>query len=250
MTEFEDISAKLDKLQASLDKGKGWKELIKDVLVPVAGVLLALMGFWANHDANKRQDQQSQSAREVQKLEARAAREQKYLEYFLANYSETSSASKQATAFALLKYMDPQVRKDLVLSLSSNLNLSDEAWRVLLSLGDRLNFSSANAYRVEIYYDYEHKVDAERIKQQLNAAGFEGEVIAEEKIPKFWDNYGWGQGNEIRYEPRADSAAMNYLYRFIDSSNPELKLKRTAVGDTSRPNSVAVHLPPEGGPLK
>lgn len=144
---------------------------IKDGLVPVAGVLLALLGFVANRDANRRQE-----------LEAKAARQQKYLEYFLANYSDTS-ATKQAA-------------------------------------------------------------DATTVAQQLKETGFAGEVVTAEKIPEFWDNYGWGDGNEIRYEPAGDAVAIKYFYRFIDARNPGLRFHTRAVPDPTRPSSIAVHLPP------
>jgi len=234
MAELEEVAAKLDRLQSSLEKKQGAGCWIKDILVPVAGVLLAVMGFIANEGANHRQQ-----------LEAKAAREQKYLEYFLVNYSDTSP-SKQAAAFALLKYLDPQVRKDLVFGLSANTDLSRDAWRVLVNLPDvQLNFAVANAYRVEIYYGKEYDVDARKIEQQLRAAGFAGEVVLGEKVPAFWDKYGWGHGNEIRFEPTADSVAMKYLYRFIDAKNPGLKLREVPVDDPSRPRAIVVHLPPE-----
>jgi hypothetical protein len=206
---------------------------IKDGFVPVAGVLLALMGFIANRDANRRQE-----------LEAKAARQQKYLEYFLANYSE-SSPTRQSAAFALLKYMDPDVRRDLVYGLSANTDLSREAWRVLAGMDDvKLNFGVASTYRVEIYYGQNHAADATTIEKQLKGAGFEGDVVLGEKIPEFWNNYGWGEGNEVRYEPTGDSIAIKYFYRFIDAKNPSLQFHERAVPDTSRPHSIAVHLPP------
>jgi hypothetical protein len=236
MNRLEEIAAQLEKLQASVDKKRdpwGW---FKDVLIPVAGVLLAIMGFIANSDANRRQE-----------LEAKAAREQKYLEYFLENYSD-ASPTKQTSAFALLKYMNPEVRKDLVFGLSASADLSREAWQVLIGLENvTLNFSAANAYRVEIYYGKEQEAMARAIEKQLKAAGFLGQIELGEKVPAFWDRYGWGQGNEIRFEPKTDAAAMRYLYRFIDAKNPGLEFRETPVQDTSRPNSIAVHLPPRRG---
>jgi hypothetical protein len=217
---------------AAAAKKESWV-WVKDVFVPFAGVLLAIMGFMANSDANLRQER-----------EARAAREQKYLEFFLENYSDTSP-SKQASAFALLKYMDPQIRRDLVYGLSANADLSREAWRVLIGLDDvKLNFAAANLYRVEIYYAKEHEGAARAIETQLQAAGFVGQISLGEKIPAFWDRYSWGDGNEMRFEPTADALAMKYLYRFIDAKNPQLRFRERPVADTSRSNSIAVHLPP------
>ena len=234
MTELEEVATKVDQLRNSFERKQTAGPWIKDILVPVAGVLLAVMGFLANEGANHRQQ-----------LEAKAAREQKYLEYFLANYSDTSP-TKQAAAFALLKYLDPQVRKDLVFGLSANTDLSRDAWRVLVELPDvQLNFSVANSYRVEIYYGKEYDADAHRIEQQLKAAGFAGEVVLGQKVPAFWDRYGWGHGNEIRFDPPSDSVAMKYLYRFIDAKNPGLKLREVPVNDPSRPRAIVVHLPPE-----
>ena len=55
---------------------------------------------------------------------------------------------------------------------------------------------------------------------------------------------GWGDGNDIRFEPASDAVAMAYLYRFIAAKNPGLMLRENPVHDTSRPNSIAIHLPP------
>lgn len=234
MKDIDEISKKIDKLQKAIDERRNPWSWIKNVLVPLAGVLLAIMGYIANKDANKRQE-----------LEARAAREQKYLEYFLENYSDNST-TKQAAAFALLKYMNPQVRKDLVFGLSANTELSREAWDVLVRLKDvRFNFVAANSYRVEIYYGKEQEENAQKIEKQLKTSGFPGNVVLGEKIPAFWDNYGWGGGNEIRFDQSADSLAMKYLYRFIEAKNPSLNFKEAPVYDLSRPNSIAVHLPPK-----
>ena len=60
-------------------------------------IALAAMGYRANRDANTRQ-----------RLEAEAARKQKYLEYFLANFAEKST-SRQSAAFALLEWDDEWV---------------------------------------------------------------------------------------------------------------------------------------------
>ena len=233
MNGLKEITAKLDKLQTSVDKKRDTSSWVKDVFVPVAGVLLAIMGFVANSDANKRQE-----------AEAKAAREQKYLEYFLQHYSD-ALPTKQASAFALLKYMNPEVRKDLVFGLSANADLSREAWRVLVELDDvMLNFSAANVYRVEVYYGKEYEAAAKAVEKQLKSAGFLGQIDLGEKIPAFWDRYGWGHGNEIRFDPTTDAVAMKYLYRFIDAKNPELNLREKPVQDASRPMSIAVHLPP------
>jgi hypothetical protein len=109
----------------------------------------------------------------------------------------------------------------------------------------QLNFGEANSYRVEIYYSKDHEVDANRIREQLKSAGFKGEVILAEKIPEFWDYYGWGRGNEIRFDSKSEELAINYLYRFIEAKNPSLKIQENPVEDSSRPNSVAIHLPPK-----
>jgi len=207
---------------------------VKDIYFPIVGIILTVIGIWLNYEANERQRQ-----------EATHARKQKYLEYFLDNYSDSSSL-KQAAAFALLKYVDDQVRKDLVYSLSANTSLSKDAWVEIVKLKDvKLNFGAANNYRVEIYYSKEHKNEAMQIKYQLDSVGYMGQVVLGEKIAAFWDNYGWGNGNEIRYEPSQDSIAIIYFFRFIDSKNPALNFRQVAVDDTSRPNSIAIHLPPK-----
>jgi len=234
MTELEEVAAKVDQLRSSFERKPDSRPWIKDILVPVAVVLLAVMGFIANEGANQRQ-----------KLEAKAAREQKYIEYFLANYAD-ASPTKQAAAFALLKYVDPQVRKDLVSGLSANIDLSRDAWRVLVTLADvQPNFTAASSYRVEIYYGKEYDADAHKIEQQLKAAGFTGEIVVGEKLPAFWDKYGWGHGNEIRFDAAAESVAMKYLSHFVDAKNPWLKLREVQVDDPYRPRAIVVHLPPE-----
>jgi hypothetical protein len=213
---------------------RGAVEWIKDALIPIAGLLLAVLGFLANADANRRQ-----------RAEAQAAREQKYLEYFLQNYSDTSS-TRQSAAFALLKYMNPQVRQDLVYGLSANTELSREAWQVIATMpGVQLNFGEANRYRVDVFYAMENADAAGRIAQQLQQAGFGGTVTQAGKVPAFWDTYGWPKGNEVRFEPVADARAMQYLFRFLEARNPELRLKAEAVQDPSRPESVSIHLPPK-----
>lgn len=237
MTDLTEISGKIDELDIKLTK-KNRLALFKEVLIPIVGILLAIMGYSANRDANIRQE-----------LEAEAARQQKYLEYFLANYSDASSV-RQTAAFALLKYLDPEVRKDLVYGLSGNIELSKETWRVLISLEDvKLNFGIANDYRVEIYYSKEQEEAVRRIEDQLKQAGFEGSIVRGEKIPAFWDTYGWPDGNEMRFDSKRDALATKYLYRFVDSKNPLLRLQETEVDDPSRPNSVAIHLPPAEKPI-
>lgn len=156
---------------------------------------------------------------------------------------------RQAAAFALLKYLDPKVRRDLVYGLSGNIELSKEAWRVLIGLEDvKLNFGIANDYRVEIYFSKEQKEAAQHLENQLKQAGFTGQIVSGEKIPAFWDRYGWPDGNEMRFNPKYDALATKYLYRFMDAKNPLLRLRETAVDDPSRPNSVAIHLPPAERP--
>ena len=232
MSDLKDLFEKIDALKDAIDEKPKPMTWIKDVLIPLAGLLLAVVGFVANSDANKRQE-----------TEAQAIREQKYLEYFLENYADTSPV-KQASAFALLKYMKPEVRNDLVFALSANTDLSKDAWRVLVGIEDvKLNFAAADSFRVEIYYAKENENSARQIDSQLKQFGFQGQVVLEEKVPRFWDKYGWGRGNEIRFEPETESIAMRYLYRFIDAKNPGLELREAPVTDTSRPKSVAVHLP-------
>ena len=86
MADLTEISGKLDELHDKLEK-KERLALIKEILIPIAGVLLAIMGYIANRDANIRQQR-----------EAEAARQQKYLEYFLAHYSEASSVRQPRAA--------------------------------------------------------------------------------------------------------------------------------------------------------
>jgi len=207
--------------------------LVKDIVIPIIGLFIAFVGLYANYSANKRQE-----------LAANADREQKYLDFFLQNYSDSSS-TKQATAFLLLRYINPDVQKDLIYSLSFNTNLSPETYKTLLSYKAKLNFGEANNYLIEIYYakEYDHK--AKLIKSQLDSAGFKGHITVDEKIPKFWDNYGWGHGNSIRYYPSEDGAAMAYLFRFINFKNEDLKLSSEKVNDNTRPKSIAIHLPPK-----
>lgn len=233
MSDLKDLFEKIDALKDAINEKPKPMAWIKDVFIPVTGLLLAVMGFVANSDANKRQEREAQSIRE-----------QKYLEYFLENYADTSSV-KQASAFALLKYMKPEVRNDLVFALSANTDLSKDAWRVLVGIEDvRLNFAAADSFRVEIYYAKENKSSARQIDFQLKQSGFKGQVTLKEREPQFWDEFGWGEGNEIRFEPNTESIAMKYLYRFIDAKNPSLELRKAPVTDTSRPKSVAIHLPP------
>jgi hypothetical protein len=159
------------------------------------------------------------------------------------------AAQRPAAAFSLLKFMDAEVRNDLVFSLSANVDLSREAWRVLINFPDaKLNFSTANEYAVEIYYAPARAAAKEKIVQQLHDAGFKGKIVSQEVGPGFWDNYEWPDGNEVRFDPKADSIAMKYLYRFINAKNPGLKFQEVRVQDDSRPSSISIHLASEQPP--
>lgn len=63
MPDLNEISNKLDELHNKIGK-KDCLALIKEVLIPIAGVLLAIMGYIANHDANIRQKQEAEAARQ------------------------------------------------------------------------------------------------------------------------------------------------------------------------------------------
>jgi hypothetical protein len=202
---------------------------IKDILIPVVGVLIAFVGLYATINADRRQE-----------LEAKSDREQKYLEFFLQNYADSA---KQETAFLLLKYLNDSVRKDVIYSLSANTKLSDEAFKTLLGYNITLNFADANLYNVKVFYEEKFKNKANKVRLQLVSAGFTGKVWCIEKSPDFFYRYnGNGVGNNIKYNAEHDSPAMAYIYRFIADKNVDLHFRKIPVSGNDEPGIITVHL--------
>lgn len=206
--------------------------VFKDIVIPFIGILIAFVGLYANYSADKRQE-----------LAAQYDREQKYLEFFLQNYSDSSS-TKQETAFSLLKYINKDIRKDLLYSLSTNTKLSSEAFKTLLNYHSSLNFGIANTDTIIIYYlnNKKFKDRAFTLKAQLDSSGFKGKVYPIERTQVFFDYYGWTNINTVRYDPSHDSSAMIYLYRFIKCKNADLNFISKPVPDHTMPKIIAIHL--------
>ena len=202
---------------------------IKDIIIPVVGILIAFVGLYASYSADKRQE-----------LVAQSDREQKYLEFFLQNYADSA---KQETAFLLLKYINKDIRKDLIYSLSTDTKLSDGAFETILSYKSKLNFGVAKSYGVKVFYAAKFKDRASKLKLQLDSAGFKGKVLCIEKSPHFFDYYnGKGVGNNVKYNAKDDSPAMAYLFRFIADKNDDLNFKKTPVSGNDEPGIITVHL--------
>lgn len=203
---------------------------VKDLFVPVVTLMLMYLGYRLNADANLRQIS-----------EAAEARNQKHLEYFLANYADKA---KQPAAFAVLGLLDTPFRARFVYNLSAALDLEAETWDAIVRMGDVLNFGDLQDFQVEIYHAGEAAAIAGRIKDGLLKAGFKGQIHVKEVSDKFWDNYGGKPDtNEVRFELGTEDRAAKYLARFLQTKLPEAAIVLRPTLDSSRPRSVAVWLP-------
>jgi hypothetical protein len=121
--------ASMDRKIAQRDK-IAW---VKDLLVPVLTLMLIYFGYRLNADANLRQNAEARLAQE----RAAEARNQKYLEFFLANFADKA---KQPAAFAILGFLDPPFRNRLIYNLSAGLDLEPATWNAIVRVGDVLDF--------------------------------------------------------------------------------------------------------------
>jgi hypothetical protein len=211
--------------------------LIKDLFVPVVTLMLMYLGYRLNADANARQIAEAEQAQ----VRAAEARNQKYLEFFLANFADKA---KQPAAFAVLGFLDTPFRARFVYNLSAGLDLEPATWDAIVRIGDVLDFGDLQGFRVEVYHAGDAGALAQGIQQGLQKAGFKGEIRVQEVSEQFWDNYGGKPDtNEVRFELGTEDRAAKYLARFLQTKLPEAAIALRPTLDSSRPRSVAVWLP-------
>ena len=231
-----DLELRLQSIERQLTK-KNKLALVKDLLIPILTVIILFLGYRISADANRLMEVESARAAERDK----AAQSQEYMDFFLSNFTHKD---KQPAAFAILEFLDPEVRNKLIFSLSSSINLSPDTWQEIVRMNVPLDFGALQGYRVEIYYAFQASRFATEIEQQLKSAEFQGSIYLQQVSEEFWSNYGGKPDtNDIRFEDGVENLPARYLARFIKAKNPDTNIKLQRTNDPDRPGSISVWLP-------
>jgi hypothetical protein len=220
---LDEISDALEKLK---DKPKDRYDLIKDLALPFGTLLIAALSIILTHISS-----------EKQREDASYVRQQRYIEFFLNNFSDPS---KQAVAFELLAEVDQKNATSIVntVLLNEKKPSNDELIEMAKNLPD--------GFGIEIFYaksDLKAETLAHTIEEGIKRLSIEIKDIKAVDA-EFWKNYGTPDGNEIRYDAQnGEYAATKFLYMFLRVNNPNARFTVIPVKDNSRPLLMSLFLP-------
>jgi len=216
----EDINKNIDAKSSSMSK---YLHLCEKLLLPVMLGVLALSASFASNKISESQLALANQESERRKSEFKTQIQTKYIELFYNDIS-SSDDKKQANALHLLRLMDNDLAASFASLVGQKEGVSEGIKGEALTIKSNVErFSILSGFKIGLYFvpgDQKLPKLASELSNTLRDKGFNGKIQIYDKNTKFFNDVGFPQNNEVRFEPGVEEAQAEFLVSFLSELYP------------------------------